>query len=185
MLQLAGREGDGAIINWLSADDVRTVAPIVGPTRRSSPASSCCRARTRTRCAPGRRMIAEYLNVPVYAAFHDWIGRGDRSDRCGTRGKPVTAPGHRVVPDEVLDDLIVWGSPERMRGGVGRLRRQRRHHPRHRVLAERRSRARTKRLPSHWHLDLEPRSRNRSRSGGVAEHLQLIGEPTPAPQERA
>ncbi len=29
MLELAGREGDGAIINWLSADDVRTVAPIV------------------------------------------------------------------------------------------------------------------------------------------------------------
>ena len=29
MLKLAGREGDGAIINWLSADDVSTVAPIV------------------------------------------------------------------------------------------------------------------------------------------------------------
>ena len=52
MLRLAGREGDGAIINWLSADDVRTVAPIVragGGTRRSSPASSCCRPRTATR----------------------------------------------------------------------------------------------------------------------------------------
>ncbi len=22
----------------------------------------------------GRRMIAAYLNVPVYAAFHDWLG---------------------------------------------------------------------------------------------------------------
>src|SRR3982750_4303168 len=30
MLRLAGREGDGAIINWLSADDVKTVAPHVG-----------------------------------------------------------------------------------------------------------------------------------------------------------
>ncbi|HYD08617.1 MAG TPA: LLM class F420-dependent oxidoreductase, partial [Acidimicrobiales bacterium] len=29
MLKLAGREADGAIINWLSADDVKTVAPIV------------------------------------------------------------------------------------------------------------------------------------------------------------
>src|SRR5690606_34007549 len=29
MLKLAGREGDGAIINWLSAEDVATVAPIV------------------------------------------------------------------------------------------------------------------------------------------------------------
>ena len=47
MLKLAGREGDGAIINWLSADDVSQVAPVVrssarvtAPTRRSWPASS-------------------------------------------------------------------------------------------------------------------------------------------------
>ena len=29
MLRLAGREADGAIINWLSADDVRTVTKVV------------------------------------------------------------------------------------------------------------------------------------------------------------
>src|ERR671920_598395 len=29
MLRLAGRESDGAIINWLSAEDVATVAPVV------------------------------------------------------------------------------------------------------------------------------------------------------------
>ncbi|HEX8582575.1 MAG TPA: LLM class flavin-dependent oxidoreductase, partial [Acidimicrobiales bacterium] len=29
MLRLAGREGDGAVVNWLSAEDVRRVAPIV------------------------------------------------------------------------------------------------------------------------------------------------------------
>ena len=29
MLRLAGREGDGAIINWLSADDVKQVVPHV------------------------------------------------------------------------------------------------------------------------------------------------------------
>ena len=36
MLRLAGREGDGAIINWLSADDVAKVAPIVTGARRPS-----------------------------------------------------------------------------------------------------------------------------------------------------
>ena len=30
MLRLAGREADGAVINWLSAEDVRTVVPEVG-----------------------------------------------------------------------------------------------------------------------------------------------------------
>ena len=39
----------------------------------------------------GRRSIAAYLNVPVYAAFHEWLGRGERSRRCGTRGRRATA----------------------------------------------------------------------------------------------
>ena len=37
MLRLAGQEGDGAIINWLSADDVKTVSKIVhdqGPEKK-------------------------------------------------------------------------------------------------------------------------------------------------------
>ena len=55
MLRLAGREGDGAILNWLSADDVKTVAPIVRrgsgssasrAARRSSRGSSSARIRT-------------------------------------------------------------------------------------------------------------------------------------------
>jgi len=56
MLRLAGREGDGAIINWLSADDARS-SPTSARTRRSWPASSCCHRRTATSCAssvPGR-----------------------------------------------------------------------------------------------------------------------------------
>ncbi len=33
---------------------------------------------TPTPCAAmGRYAIAAYLNVPVYAAFHEWLGRGD------------------------------------------------------------------------------------------------------------
>src|SRR5206468_9770899 len=77
MLKLAGREGDGAIINWLSADDVKTVVPYVGEGKE---------VVARIFCAPtedadaarsfGRFAVAAYLNVPVYAAFHEWLGRG-------------------------------------------------------------------------------------------------------------
>lgn len=52
MLRLAGKEGDGAIVNWLGADDVSTVAPYVhegARTRRSSPASSWPRPPIETR----------------------------------------------------------------------------------------------------------------------------------------
>src|SRR5690349_4294378 len=84
MLKMAGREADGAIINWLSADDVKQVAPIVSA---ASADGSSKEVVARIFVAPttdrdlvhrfGRVAIAAYLNVPVYAAFHDWMGRGE------------------------------------------------------------------------------------------------------------
>ena len=81
MLRLAGREGDGAIVNWLSADDVSQVAPIVHAQGEDkevvarifvAPTTDAATVR-----AMGRYAIAAYLNVPVYAAFHEWVGRGE------------------------------------------------------------------------------------------------------------
>ena len=134
MLRLAGREGDGAIINWLSADDVtpgrRRTCTRRRRTRRSWPGSSWCRPRTPTRSrAIGRFAIAAYLNVPVYAAFHEWLGRGDVLQpmwdewKAGDRKAALEA-----IPDEVVDELIVHGSPERVPRAPRPLRRQRRHH---------------------------------------------------------
>ena len=35
----------------------------------------------------GRYAIAAYLNVPVYAAFHEWLGGATGSPRCGGCGR--------------------------------------------------------------------------------------------------
>ena len=125
MLNLAGREGDGAIINWLSADDVATVSPIV---RRHGddkevvarifvvPSADVDTVRTQ-----GRFAIAAYLNVPVYAAFHRWLGRGDmlaemwRKWADGDRAGAVAA-----IPDELVDQLIVHGTYAQCRAHVQR-----------------------------------------------------------------
>ncbi|NLA37656.1 MAG: LLM class F420-dependent oxidoreductase [Actinobacteria bacterium] len=128
MLKLAGREGDGAIINWLSADDVRTVAPIV---QNASTDGTAKEIVARIFVAPttdrdtvmrfGKVAIAAYLNVPVYAAFHDWLGRGEMlapmwaSWKAGDRAAALEA-----IPDELVDQLIIWGSPEECREHVGR-----------------------------------------------------------------
>jgi probable F420-dependent oxidoreductase len=114
MLRLAGREGDGAIINWLSADDVRTVAPIVGPDKEIVARIFVLPNEDKdTVRALGRRMIAEYLNVPVYAAFHEWLGRGDALGQMWDSWKAGDRAGAtEAIPDEVLDQLIVHGSPE-------------------------------------------------------------------------
>src|SRR5438093_984607 len=49
MLRLAGRDGDGAIVNWLSADDVKTVAPHVGAEKEIAARTNCTTSFARWR----------------------------------------------------------------------------------------------------------------------------------------
>jgi probable F420-dependent oxidoreductase len=125
MLRLAGREADGAIINWLSPDDVRTVVPFVheGGEGKEIVARIFVLLTDDADVARGvgRSMIAAYLNVPVYAAFHEWLGRGEvlkpmwDAWQSGDRKGALSA-----IPDSVVDDLIVYGSPEKCRETIER-----------------------------------------------------------------
>jgi probable F420-dependent oxidoreductase len=127
MLRLAGRESDGAIVNWLSADDVARVAPVVqeagggGGKEIVARIFVCPSDDAETVRNMGRFAIAAYLNVPVYAAFHEWLGRGDQLKgmwdawKAGDRKAALAA-----IPDEVVDDLIVHGPPEACREHIGR-----------------------------------------------------------------
>jgi probable F420-dependent oxidoreductase len=122
MLRLAGREGDGAIINWLSADDVATVAPIVraAAAEAGRPEPEIC---ARIFVAPttdrdtvrsmGKFAIAAYLTVPVYAAFHEWLGRGEQLAGLWSKWKEGDRKGAlEEIPDELVDQLVVSGSPD-------------------------------------------------------------------------
>jgi probable F420-dependent oxidoreductase len=122
MLRLAGREADGAIINWLSADDVVRVVPEVGPGKEIVARIFVCPSQdVEAVRRAGRRMIASYLNVEVYAAFHEWLGRGPvlaemwRTWKAGDRKAALEA-----IPDQVVDDLIVHGSPQECRATIQR-----------------------------------------------------------------
>lgn len=123
MLRLAGREADGAILNWLSAEDVKTVVPYVeegGAGKEIAARIFVCPTADRdTAMAIGKRATAAYLNVPVYAKFHEWLGRGDQLKgmwenwKAGDRKEALNQ-----IPDEVVDDLIVHGSPAECREKV-------------------------------------------------------------------
>jgi probable F420-dependent oxidoreductase len=122
MLRLAGREGDGAIINWLGADDVPRVVAEVGPGKevvaRIFVLPSEDRDLVRT---VGRRMIAAYLNVPVYAAFHEWLGRGPLlADMWAAWKGGDRKAALEAIPDEVVDALVLNGSPARVKAEVQR-----------------------------------------------------------------
>jgi alkanesulfonate monooxygenase SsuD/methylene tetrahydromethanopterin reductase-like flavin-dependent oxidoreductase (luciferase family) len=65
--------------------------------------------------------IAGYMTVPVYRAFHEWLGR---TDVFGPMWK-FWAEGDRKsatasIPDEVADSLVVHGTPEQCRAHIQR-----------------------------------------------------------------
>src|SRR6266702_3573525 len=129
---LAGEVGDGAILNWLAADDVpKSVAVVREAAARAGrdPGAIEITARLLVNVDPPgpaaetavRRHVTAYLNVPVYRAFHEWLGRAaalgpmwdawERGDRKGA----VAA-----VPEKVIDDLIIRGSTDEIRTHVRR-----------------------------------------------------------------
>jgi len=125
MLRLAGRESAGAILNWLSAEDVAKVGRHVHAAGEGRelvarlfvlPSENADLVR-----GVARRVIAAYLNVPVYAAFHEWLGRGERLDgmwkhwKAGNRKAALEA-----IPDDLIDELVIHGSPGACREHVQR-----------------------------------------------------------------
>lgn len=122
MLRMGGRLGDGAIINWLSAEDVKQVAPEVGPDKEIVARIFVCPSEdTDAVRMMGRMAVSAYLNVPVYAAFHEWLGRGDQLKGmwdAWNEGDRKAAVAN--IPDQVVDDLIVHGSPQECRDHIAR-----------------------------------------------------------------
>jgi probable F420-dependent oxidoreductase len=125
MLELAGRVGDGAILNWLSAEDVARVVPHVkrgGDDKEIAARIFVCpnpdAAQVR---AMARFAINTYLNVPVYAAYQEWLGRAEQLGEMWSRWKAGDRKGAAAaIPDEVVDALIVHGTPEQCRAHVQR-----------------------------------------------------------------
>lgn len=125
MLAMAGRESDGVILNWLSADDVATIAPIVnaqGPGKELVARLFVCPSADRETVIPAAKFaLAGYANVPVYRAFHEWLGRSDALGEfwehwaAGDRKGSLTK-----IPDQVADDLIISGTPDECRAHIQR-----------------------------------------------------------------
>ena len=120
MLRLAAREADGAITNWLAPHDVEKVRSELGTEKELIARIFVCPSDNAEEARQlGRWLIAAYMTVPVYAAFHEWLGRGAAL-------KPMNeawAAGDRQaalksIPEEVVDDLIVHGSPDQCRARI-------------------------------------------------------------------
>ncbi|MCD0451281.1 LLM class F420-dependent oxidoreductase [Actinocorallia sp. API 0066] len=120
MLRLAAREADAAITNWLSATDVAQVREAFHPDKELlarlfvAPTSDAEEARNL-----GRWLIASYLNVPVYRAFHEWLGRGEALRPMHEAWASGDRQGAlKAIPDEVVDALVIHGTPESCRAQI-------------------------------------------------------------------
>jgi probable F420-dependent oxidoreductase len=132
MLRLAGAEADGVVINWLAPEDVPRV---VGEARAGAESAGrdpaaldvvcrifVCLSEDRERArGMARRMIAAYLNVGVYAAFHEWLGRGEALRPM----RETWAAGDRrgalaAIPEAIADALVVTGDAATCRAGIRR-----------------------------------------------------------------
>ncbi|GLZ33612.1 LLM class F420-dependent oxidoreductase [Lentzea sp. NBRC 105346] len=121
MLRLAAKEADGAITNWLGADDVPRVREELGDAELAARIFVCPTEDVDAARALGRMLISSYLTVPAYAAFHEWLGRGEAlrpMQEAWAAGDRKAA--NKAVPDEVVDQLIVHGSVDHCRAQVAR-----------------------------------------------------------------
>jgi probable F420-dependent oxidoreductase len=120
MIKLGAAEADAVITNWLSPSDVPKVREVAGPgSELVARIFVCPTPDAEAARAIGRRMIAAYMTVPAYAAFQEWLGRGEdlrpmqeawaAGDRKGALEK---------ISDQAVDDLIVHGPPQACRERV-------------------------------------------------------------------
>jgi alkanesulfonate monooxygenase SsuD/methylene tetrahydromethanopterin reductase-like flavin-dependent oxidoreductase (luciferase family) len=122
MLKLGAREADGVIINWLSSSDVSKVAKVVtdaanGAEKEIAARIFVCPSEdTETVRAGARFAIAAYMNVPVYAEFHRWMGRAPLLQGMWDAWKAGDRKGAlAAIPDQAVDELVVHGSPAHCR----------------------------------------------------------------------
>jgi probable F420-dependent oxidoreductase len=128
MLAIAGEVADGVILNWLAPEDVARCVDVVRAAaaragRDPAGVEVTCRLFVHLDAddVAARRHVAAYLNVPVYRAFHEWLGRRPalgpmweawgRGDRRGA----VAA-----IPARVIDDLLMRGPADTIRATVRR-----------------------------------------------------------------
>jgi alkanesulfonate monooxygenase SsuD/methylene tetrahydromethanopterin reductase-like flavin-dependent oxidoreductase (luciferase family) len=124
MIQLGASLGDGIITNYISPDDTPRISKIAkdaaqkagkDPEKVDVAARLFCILTEDRQVAQmiGRYIVSGYLTTPFYYAFHEWLGRGDALSpmkQAWDAGERQQAVG--LVPEEVVDELFIFGSPE-------------------------------------------------------------------------
>jgi len=123
MLRLAAQRAAGAFTNFLPLAGLpRVVAALDGvPDGFELLCRFFCLPGERSDVEPlARFMFASYVTVPVYEAFFQWLGYGERIDEmvAAWRAKDRQA-AVAAAPWDLIEDTFVFGAPEEMRERLG------------------------------------------------------------------
>ncbi|WP_052424537.1 LLM class F420-dependent oxidoreductase [Streptomyces fulvoviolaceus] len=123
MLGVAYDDGDGAVVNLLTAEDVpRVIAAGGGPRPDKETVVKLFVCPTTDRAyarRAGRGFLGWILNQKPYHAFHEWLGRGEELKEShdhyvlGDRARAAAA-----LPDELVDALWLHGEPAAVRDRI-------------------------------------------------------------------
>jgi len=127
MLELAGRVGDGAILNWVTPEDLPTLLPHIrrhGGAREVAVRVVVCPSGEAGRDAAravARGWIAGYFSVPTYRAQQEWLGRGpDFESMWKLWGEGDRRGAMAAIPEAVVDRFYLTGDPARVREQIER-----------------------------------------------------------------
>jgi probable F420-dependent oxidoreductase len=125
MLRLAGAIADGVIVTWVPAGRVPWVRAQVadGAQRAGRDPGEVAIVATVRVCAwdgpdvrdAARRQLAWYARLPVYARTWRASGFDAAVDRITAAQAAGVEAAARAVPDEMLDALVAFGAPARLR----------------------------------------------------------------------
>ncbi len=121
MLALAAELGDGGFTNLLPVSGTAQVVEAFGAPGKEL----VCRyfafpGPEDEALAAARRLLLGYATVPVYAAFYEWLGWGERlapmhaAWREGDRRRAI-----ELMPDDLVREVALLGPPEAQRERIG------------------------------------------------------------------
>ena len=117
MLALAGREGAGAILNFVTPEDVARSAPLVrefGAHKEiAARVYACPTTDAEAVRRVGRSSLAVYLSAPSYRAQKEWLGNEHLFKPIWDRMASGDYKGARAaITDEIVDRFYIHGAPE-------------------------------------------------------------------------
>ena len=125
-LELAAREGDGVVLNWISPEDLERIDPLPDDRSRVSLVVPVCPVADRAAMeARMRPTVTDYLQAPAYAAQQRRLGRATALEPMWAAwGRGDRHAARAALPTVVLDELVVWGDPARCRSRLDDIERK-------------------------------------------------------------